>query len=395
MGIVGSMARFAFNQLTREKRPTQNPASSHGRNTSTVSAVSIQQSASRYQNSTVAVSALPQLYPMEILEIRQETHNAVSVIMKPRNGKILDYKPGQFLTLILNIEGEEYRRAYSFSSCPLDHDHVAVTVKRVEGGKVSNYLNENVKVGDVIQVMGPSGSFTLDSLEKTGNSFVFIGGGSGITPMVSLAETLLRQSESARIMLLYGNRSLKEIIFRKRLDQLAKQYAPRFSVVHVVEKPSKTFEGSTGLLTGNKILELVRNPTQHQYFICGPGPMMDGAETALKTAGVSEKDIKLERFSSPSNKAFAVPQESHSIQFKNSGIDVLPEVGETLLKAGLRAGAPLHYSCTMGGCGACKVKVIKGNAMMPEPNCLSKAEREKGYVLGCITYAGSELEIEG
>jgi ferredoxin-NADP reductase len=305
----------------------------------------------------------------------------------------LRFQPGQFLTFVVNLDGKEIRRGYSFSSSPLNGGAASVTIKRIPDGLVSNHMNRNVKAGDLLQVLGPSGEFVAGPSTGAPRHFVFVAGGSGITPLMSLTETLLVAEPDCKIDLLYGNRSLEDVIFRQRLQDLALRH-PNLTVHHVLQNPPAGWNGATGLLTGEKILALAGGLDHKNFFICGPEAMMHGAAAALKAAGVPDTRIKTERFTSPAKRTGRQATGSFPITFVRSGATVQPKPGETILDAGLGAGLDLSYSCAMGGCASCRVRVTRGTVEMEEPNCLSPEEREQGYVLACVACPTSNVEVD-
>lgn len=347
-------------------------------------------SGSRYQTPATGL----QMREVRVTEIVRETPGAISIFFEPVHGQPLRYQAGQFLTFVVTIDGQEYRRAYSFSSAPHEA-RPSVTVKRVDGGLVSGYFNDNLKAGNILRVMGPSGEFTVAELkgeQAAAPRYIFVAGGSGITPLISLTKSLLHRDAQTDITLLYGNRAPGDVIFAGALDVLA-QSATRFHVRYVFENHPSEWAGESGRLTGDKVVAL-SEPANAHYYICGPEPMMDGVVAALQAAGVAAARIKTERFSAPARRTQDRPAQSHAVRFTRTGATVTPQPGQTLLEAGLAAGVPLNYSCAMGGCAACKVRIVSGNAVMDEPNCLSAAERSQGYVLACVACAATPLEVE-
>jgi ring-1,2-phenylacetyl-CoA epoxidase subunit PaaE len=319
--------------------------------------------------------------PARIASITRETADAVSLEIS--TDVPLAFAPGQFLTVVITIDGEVHRRAYSISSAPHD-GRVTVTVKRM--GLVSGYLVERAREGERIDILGPSGSFVLTPDPTRTRKLVLIGGGSGITPLFSIARAVLHVEPRSRITLLYGNRSHADAIFREALDELARRLpGGRLSVRHVLG----------GQLDCDRELGAI-DLDDADVFICGPAPMMIAARTAVLSRGVDPSRVHEEKFTSPTQRRVTLPTAPQSINLKLDGgtRTVIAAPGQTLLEAGLSAGAPMPYSCTMGGCGACKAKLVDGEVESEEPNCLTAQEREQGYVLTCITRAASTTTIE-
>lgn len=297
------------------------------------------------------------------------------------------------MTFLLRIQGSEVRRAYSFSSSPFDGGDACVTVKRIPGGIASTFLNEFVTVGQTLCVLGPSGEFVIDPQQNVRRHFVFVAGGSGITPVMSLSRSLLASDPQVKIDLLYGNRSFEDIIFYRHLEDLQSAF-PNLTVRHVLDNPHPDRPYPQGRLTGKQVLALTGDTHGKSFFVCGPEAMTDDVIEVLKTAGIPDTHIKAERYTSPARRTSLRPKKAYPISFVRSGRAVTSLPGQTVLEAGLNAGIGMAFSCAMGGCAACKVKVISGTATMDEPNCLSIAERKQGYVLACVACATSPLELE-
>lgn len=307
--------------------------------------------------------------PATIRAITRETRDAVTIELDAS----FPFRAGQFLTLIVTIDGVEHRRAYSISTAPHD-GRVAVTVKRV--GLVSAYLNDRARVGDRIQILGPSGSFgdvgpDADRSAAAGcKDYVLIGGGSGITPLFSIARAAL-QRDNTRVHLIYGNRSREDAIF---FDALEAMRSERFTIEHVF---------------GDRLDCELPNLDAH-YFICGPEPMRAAVRERLEAMGV--RNVHEEKFTSPTQRKSRVSLTPQRVSINGRAITAAP--GQTILEAGLAAGIDMPFSCTMGGCGACRVKKLDGDIEMEEPSCLTARERDDGYVLACVARANGPATIE-
>jgi ferredoxin-NADP reductase len=321
-----------------------------------------------------------------------ETPDAVTLRLAPVDGGASPaFEPGQFLTLELVIEGRTFRRAYSISSSPLD-GVIAITCKRIENGKVSTHVVERLREGDVVTVHGPSGGFV--PRPATGpRRLVLVAGGSGITPCWSIARTVLAREPDARITLIYGNRSERDVIFGAAIDALAAA-EPRLRVVHVLAEPARAGGAIRGVLDAPTFariaaeLHLEREPSE--YFVCGPAPMMEAVRAALRARGVPAERIREERFQSPPDPDAArraarggAPQ---LVTVRCRGVEhaITVPPGRTVLEAALASGVSLPFSCAIGGCGACKCRVVSGSVAMDDPNCLSPQERTEGWVLTCV-----------
>jgi ferredoxin-NADP reductase len=339
---------------------------------------------------------------MRVAKIVRETADAVSVVLEDPSGAPVPFAAGQFFTLHVRIGDEILKRAYSASSSPLDAQRVAVTVKRVRDGRVSRHIVGHLHEGDVIEVLGPSGSFT-PAPSREPRLLVLVGGGSGITPLASIAHTLLASEPGTRIALVYGNHGLDDVIFRAALDELAARHAgspPRFQVRHVLQEPPASWSGGTGLLDGAALgreLEALGDPevASAEYFLCGPAPMMAAARAALEGRGVPSARIHEERFVSAhaASPATGAAQDV-TLRMRDGERRIVVPVGRTVLETALDAGVDMPFSCAIGGCGTCRVKLAAGSVVMDEPNCLSAGERSQGYVLACVSRPTSPCTIE-
>ena len=186
-------------------------------------------------------------YNLKVKEIIQETSDAITIVFQePAEG--ISYKAGQFLTLIVNINGEEVRRSYSLCTSTLTDKDPAVTVKRVEGGRMSNFLADSVKVGDTIKVMEPMGKFTTDLKVENKRHLVLFGGGSGITPLLAITKEILHGEPNSIISLIYANRNLDCIIFKDKLETIQRDFEGRFHVIHILDNAPVNWQGRPACL---------------------------------------------------------------------------------------------------------------------------------------------------
>lgn len=333
---------------------------------------------------------------LQVAEVVRETPTTRTFVLQSPGGgaPAFSYRAGQHLTLLVDVGGATQRRCYSFATSPLADGLPAITVKRMADGVVSRHLHERVRAGDTLAALEPTGEFTLATDSTARRHLVLVAGGVGITPLISIAETVLRAEPASRVTLLCGNRSEDEIVFRGRLDALAQQFAPRLTVRHALDTAGEGWTGLRGPLDGARVLDALGEPAADAFFVCGPEPMMQSVCAALEAAGVPRDRVRTERFAYASPVGVRIPDHAAEITFAATGRKVTARAGQTLLQAGLEAGIDLPFSCTMGGCGACKVKKQSGTVVMSEPNCLSEAEREAGHILACCAYADSNVVIE-
>ncbi|MGZ4158814.1 MAG: FAD-binding oxidoreductase, partial [Bacteroidia bacterium] len=203
---------------------------------------------------------MSKFHSLKVIDVVRETADAVSVAFEvPANLKQdYKYKQGQYLTLKFNIKGEDLRRSYSICSSPVDENELRVAIKKVKDGRVSSFINDSVKVGDVIEVMTPAGNFFTEMNPGNKKNYILFGGGSGITPMFSILKTVLKSEPQSRIILFYGNNEESSIIFKKQIEQLAIANSDRLNVVHILNTaPAGHPKNLKGLMTKEKNVELI------------------------------------------------------------------------------------------------------------------------------------------
>lgn len=335
---------------------------------------------------------------VRVAEVRRETQDAVTLVLE--DGAPFEFRAGQYFTLCVELDGESIRRAYSATSLP-GEPRLALTIKRVPHGRCSNHVNERVRAGDWLELVGPSGQFAVDPDPARRRDLVLIAGGSGITPIASIAQTLLAREPGTRLMLLYGNRTSSKIIFAEALERLLAEHPDRFHLRHVLETPPPGWTGGCGLLDADTLraeLQRLAPSPDALYFVCGPEPMLHAARQALDARGIEASRVSVERFSPPRS---AAPKRAvhrrlpmHVEQAGRSLGATEIDPGKTLLEAGLAAGLPMPYSCAMGNCGECRVKLTQGDVQLDEPSSLTPEERAQGYILTCVARPLSPTCVE-
>ena len=329
---------------------------------------------------------------LRVREVIHETPDAVTLVLTDPSGGSLRCEPGQFFTVLVTIAGKVERRAYSASSYVADGSVLTLTCKRMNGGRVSTYLHEYAHPGMMLQVLGPSGNFTVTPQSGNRRHLVLIGGGSGITPLHCIAQAVLAIEKESSITLLYGNRSRSDIIFAESLARLATEHHQRFTLHHVLVEPEINFPSGIGILDQSTIerelSHLAQDAGTTHYYLCGPLGLMEAARAVLLRRGVTPQRIHEERFATPQLSQSELPRTTQSVEIERHGVVHTVQVAaeETVLDAGLRQGIDLPFSCTMGGCGACKAKLVSGDVLLPEPNCLTADERAQGQVLLCVSH---------
>jgi len=337
-------------------------------------------------------------HTLKVAEIVPETAEANSIRFEipPELRDQFAFKAGQHLTLRATIGGEEVRRNYSLCTAPADSDWM-VTVKRIGGGLFSNWVGDQLQSGDTIEVMVPHGSFTTDFDASKRRHLVGIAGGSGITPVMSLVKTLLREEPNSRFTLLYGNRDSSSVIFLEALAGLKDKHLGRLEIYHFLDQEEQDIELFNGMLNRERLEEAIAGlvPDSQEvdgWFICGPGPMMDAAEGALLDRNIAKERIHVERFTAD-RPPEAVAKEMAQLQTQAEGVSVavtldgrtrrVPFTAGNILDSARAAGLPAPFACKAGVCATCRAKVTKGKVEMAVHYGLTDEEVAEGYVLTC------------
>jgi ring-1,2-phenylacetyl-CoA epoxidase subunit PaaE len=348
---------------------------------------------------------------LEVAELVEETAEAKSIRFHVPEAlrEAFRFRPGQHLTLRAEIGGEEIRRNYSLCVAP-EEEQLKVTVKRIAGGLFSNWANDSLKPGDRLDVMEPHGSFTWDFDPARASHYVAFAGGSGITPIMSLIRTAMIEEPQSRFTLLYGNRDSQSVIFLEALARLKNSYMERLEIHHFLAEESEDidlFNGMLDLAKCETVLEALVDPAEiAAFFICGPGPMMDAAEAALKARGVGSERIHIERFTAD-RPPEALQAQLEAMSEQARGLDMLvtldgrkrrvpfsAEAGNILDSARL-AGLPAPFACKAGVCATCRARVVSGEVEMAARYGLTDEEIAAGYVLTCQSVPrGEGLEVD-
>ncbi|MFD2235978.1 1,2-phenylacetyl-CoA epoxidase subunit PaaE [Aureimonas populi] len=343
----------------------------------------------------------PRFHRLTVSDVRRETADAVSIAFDIPGELSSDYgfAPGQYLTLRKELEGEDLRRSYSICSGPGEGE-LRIAVKRVDGGLFSSYVTRELKRGDALDVMTPTGRFGLAAEGGEGRVHVGFAAGSGITPILSIVRGVLAREKESRFFLFYGNRSMADMLFREALEELKDRFMGRLSVFHILSREEQDVPILNGRLDAEKVrvllTSLVPASAVDHVFVCGPAGMSDEVEAACREMGLSEEQVHVERFVSalggkprpkPPVKAGEPPATVASMVVDGKRVDVPVAEGEAILDAALRAGMDLPYACKGGMCSTCRAKVVAGEAEMTVNYSLEPWELEAGFVLTCQAHA--------
>lgn len=342
---------------------------------------------------------MAKFYKLKVKETFKETIDCSVVTFEiPKDlEEIFSFRQGQHLTLKAEIDGEDIRRSYSLCSSPLEKE-LRVAVKQIPGGKFSSYANEILKIGDIVEVMPPSGTFGVDVKPEASKNYLFFAAGSGITPILSMVKTHLAAEPNATCKLFYVNKTAKSIIFKEELEQLRNRYFGRLEIYYFLTKEKRDIALFNGRLDAQKMAVLTKTfidiPDTSEVFLCGPEDMVTFVSDYLIDVGLRKELIHFELFVSGLSKE-DIERVERLAQHNVEGVEITIVDGgkefhftmtkeyDTILDAALGAGADLPFACKGGVCCTCKCKVLEGSVEMKVNYALEEAEVAQNFVLSC------------
>ncbi len=343
---------------------------------------------------------------LRLCQVFQETHNVKTFrFLNPLGGSIpFLHLPGQFCTLTVAPAGTPVKRNYTLACSPTQHDHIEITVKC--DGLVSDYLHNAAKPGDLLEVAAPFGSFIFTGREAP--SVVLISGGVGITPLMSVIRYLTDRSWPGDIFLLYACSSPKDFIYREEMEYLQRRHPNLHLAVTVSKAEGTDWKGPTGRITKEFLTENVPDLARRRIHICGPPPMMEAVKKMLAELSVPKEQIKTEAFGLAQGRqvqerpvAAQAPVEEAgpkatlpTVTFTRSGKSAAIAPGETILDLAERLGVEIDYSCRVGICGTCKVRLLSGQVTMEVEDSLEPQEKAQGIILACQAKPTGDVEVE-
>lgn len=329
--------------------------------------------------------------PLICIKRIDETIDSATFEFQKLDNSQFEYKAGQFLTFEVDVAGELEYRAYSLSSSPSQSESVAVTIKRVPGGKVSNYLLDHLQAGIALPAMGPAGEFTLQDNPVT-QDILLLCAGSGISPCISIALWLLETKQQVNIHFIYSAHTEKDVIMADKLAALEEQHE-HFRLTLVLSKPENT-NARQGRLDRKLFELLVPNNDAKTIFTCGPENYMQDIESIAESTGFDMSLFHKESFMPVSDKPVSdEPSVSYQIIAPQYGKNVKVESNQSLLSALEASGIPIIGACRTGVCGSCKCKVT-GDVKSTSQATLTAEEIAQGYVLSCSSTIYSDLVVE-
>jgi ring-1,2-phenylacetyl-CoA epoxidase subunit PaaE len=336
------------------------------------------------------------LYLLTVSDIKQEANEAFTIEFGNVPTVFRDFLAGQHLTIKVNTKGETLYRTFSISSIPNKDNFLTLTIKKIKAGKVTNYLAENLKVGDSLEITAPSGQFYLNAEPANQKHYVMIAGGSGITPIYSMIGTILKFEPKSKITLLYANRTSNSIIFKEKFERWAKEFPTQIEVKHFLSEEQNPQNAIKGYITRFSLEELVNHYDKNKldFYLCVPEIMTNKLMEDLQYLGISIEKIHRELFLITAQNQPNTSQKSQvfakvfgkSYQFET-------QEGKTILQSGLGQKIPLPFSCQSGLCGMCKMKCTEGKVTMQNNQVLSEADIKAGYILTCQSLPQTEKII--
>lgn len=334
---------------------------------------------------------------LRIIALRQETNESKSYFIEEVDGREIRYKAGQFLTLLVNLHGKEVRRSYSISSTPGVDEGLYFTIKRIENGELSRYLFDQVKIGDIVSALPPTGRFTIETPES--ELAVFISAGSGITPVFSLIKHLLFNFTEPKVLLIYQNHNEQESIFREELLALQQKFAERFILNEIFSQPldhTKTSKRLNNNLLERILLQTVHNSSVH-FYLCGPESFMRMAQFTLKVMKYSHEFIKRENFfavAPPPPFMTDITPHKVTIHYNNTVHNLEVAYPHNILEVALKHHIHLPYSCRGGRCSTCTARCTSGKVKMTINDVLTPNDLAEGLILTCVSYPETDVELK-
>jgi ring-1,2-phenylacetyl-CoA epoxidase subunit PaaE len=346
-------------------------------------------------------------HSLRVKKVEKETEDCVSIEFEvPKELKeIFQFKQGQNLTIKKILNGEELRRNYSICTSPFDNK-LKVAVKKAEGGIFSTWVNEELKAGDHLDVLPPTGKFYTELNPSQKKNYVAFAAGSGITPVLSIVKTTLITEPKSTFTLVYGNRTKNYILFKEELEALKDKFIDRFRIYHILSRETTDVDINNGRIDVGKLellcSKLIDLKTCDEFFVCGPEEMIFCIKGYLEGRGVIGDKIHFELFTVPGQKQMANKQQFEilknegpkaKVRVKLDGIMFdfdLEYEGESVLDAALKQGADLPYACKGGVCTTCKAKLTDGKVSMDVNWGLEPEEVAKGYILTCQSHPQTE-----
>lgn len=344
------------------------------------------------------VNALhPKRLTLTVSEVVAETPTTRTLRLTSDAGDLPPFLAGQYVNLFVTVDGVETARPFAISSAPQERTHYDLTVRKLAGGFVSPWLVEGLQAGAKVSSSGPMGSFYVNPIHH-GDDLVFLAGGSGVAPAISIIRDLAARGTDAKFHLIYGSRNADDIIFEAELAALAKAH-DFLTVSTVISEPDDTYEGRIGFIDGDLMADLCGDMAGKTVYLCGPPAMNAACATMLREIGVPDKRLHIEANGPPVDPTARAgwPEgvdASHPVTVTVKGRGSFETTaGEPLLNALEKAGFQIENACRSGECSLCRIKVLSGDVFNPSEAKLRQSDRRFGWVHSCVAYATSDVEI--
>ena len=335
-------------------------------------------------------------------QVQEITHDVRTFLFEPAQPGQFHHEPGQFVTLELQIGGRAVSRCYTISTPPTRPHLLGITVKRQPGGLVSNWLHDTMTPGTRIAAGGPFGVFT--PARHPAAKYLFLSGGSGITPVMSMTRTLFDLGADTDVVFVHSARTPADIVFRRELETMASTM-PTLRVAHVCESdaPREPWSGLRGLLSAEMLQLMAPDLAERVVFCCGPAPYMAAVRRMLGDLGFdmqgyheesfSFEELTMKEFSGDGSDA-ASTEATYSVEFVRSGLTITCGKDENLLDAAYAAGLAPRSSCGQGMCGTCKTTMLSGTVDMRHNGGIRPREIARNKILICCSTPTSDLSID-
>jgi len=345
--------------------------------------------------------------PLECISIKDETHNVKSFTFKSKKDAWFQFFPGQHTTLFLNIDGADIMRTYTIASSPTRPNTITITNKRMQDGVVTNWMHDSLKVGECIEALDIGGSFSV-ALDKPKPKILLLSGGSGITPMLSMVRYFFDLSIDLDLVFIHNAQSENDLIAKEELDYY-ESIQGNFKRHYVCDVPSETWDGSSGYLSHEMLIDLAPDFADREIYCCGPEPYMQNVKKILNSCDYDmslyhQESFDIESSTAQNNMALNVDLPEHKVSeseineynvtLSKSG-EVLPCGSNTSILVSIqKQGITVPFACSQGLCGTCRTKMLDGTVDMDAQGGLLKSHEKEGYILTCCSYPTSDIVLD-
>jgi ferredoxin-NADP reductase len=339
----------------------------------------------------------PKILRLRVAEIRAASPSAKIFRLVSESSYLPPFQAGQYINLTVDAGEVRTSRPYSLSSPPNQVGYYEIAVRRAADGFVSNFLLDELQVGDCLESTSPSGNFSYNPLVH-GQELVFLAGGSGITPFMSMIREITDRGLERRVHLLYGSQRPEDVIYGEELRDRAERHG-NFKMDIVISDPPAGFRGLTGFVTGELIKNRVGDLSSKTFYLCGPEAMYSFCLQELQTLGIPRRKIRTEVFGPPKD-VTAQPgwpaeisgDRNFHVGYKGKKT-VAARAAEPLMNSLERAGIVLPASCRSGECSLCRARLVSGKVFQPQGVKMRKSDRAFGYIHPCLAYPLSDIEL--